>query len=366
MDQAFAILDSFIDSMSIIDLKGEIIFTNKAWKKFSIENSGNFNETDCGINYLDLCKKVTGQELQNAIEAKKGIEKVIKRKSPIFELEYPCHSADEQRWFIMRACPLLPDNGLTMISHINVTKRKLAEEKVEKRNKQLKIINDRLDTTMLKIVHDIQGPLNSIEGLLDLTRYEGQNQTISPYFSLIEKSVSNLKGFIQDTLNLSVSKSTPLIELVDFRAILNVFFESIKYDELLKNIKIETNINQHVDFYSDKNEIASILSNLISNSLKYYDKKKSEPCIIITIEVNKIEASMSIKDNGIGISNDMISHIFDLNFQMKKGTSSGSGVGLYLVRKSISFINGKIHVNSTLGVGTETFITIPNLDQSKK
>jgi len=97
MDKKFSILNSFIDSIAVINKDGLIVYTNTAWKSFSTENNGNLNKTDCGINYLELCNKVTGEEFQNANEAKNGIIKIINKEINSFELEYPCHSENEKR-----------------------------------------------------------------------------------------------------------------------------------------------------------------------------------------------------------------------------------------------------------------------------
>jgi signal transduction histidine kinase len=335
------------------------VFTNIAWQLFSNENEGNYSKTDCGVNYLELCKKVTGEELHNAYEAKCGIENIINKEIDIFELEYPCHSLNEKRWFIMRVTPYLSDIDFTIISHINITNRKLSEEKVTLINNQLTIINDRLNATIYTIVHDIQAPLNSVEGLINLTKVEDKNENIKSYFALIEDSIINLKTYIQDTLNISTVPSK--IEIINFEDLLNNIYESIKYNEVLKFIDFKSSITQEVKFYSNKMELNSIILNIISNSLKFYDSKKTASFVNIDINVNESDARISIKDNGIGISKDFFSKIFDVNFQVNKNPKFGSGIGLHLVQKTVQLLNGDIKVNSELGVGTEFIITIPNI-----
>ena len=362
MERSFAILNSFSDSIAIVNRTGEIIFTNDAWRLFSKENSGNSVKTDQGVNYLDLCEKVNGEEFQNAHEAAIGIDKVIKRELPVFEMEYPCHSFDEKRWFIMRCIPLKESAELTIISHINITNRKIAEEFVDKKNDQLSEINKRLKTTIYKIGHDIQGPLNSMEGLINLSKIEESESTIRTYFSYIEKSVLNLKEFTQETISLATS--TAKIEVIKFDMIVNDIFESVKYSEHYKQIELKKDINQISEFFSYKSEIVSIISNVIYNSLKYYDKRKKKSILSISINSNDTEAHISIKDNGIGINRDNVAKIFDLNFQVNKDQINGFGVGLNLVKKSIQFINGSLNVQSEIGEGSEFTFIIPNLKES--
>lgn len=245
MNNQFNILNSLIDSIAVINKFGEIIFTNLAWRKFSDINKGNVNCTGCGINYLELCRNVTGAELKNATEAKLGIEKIINREIEIFELEYPCHSDIEKRWFIMRVRPHITNKELTIISHINITNRKLSEEKIDIINNQLHLVNDRLKTTIYNVSHDIQSPLNSIEGLINLSKLAVSDDKITSYFELIEKSVKNLKNYIQETIEISSSSSNSVA--IKFDSLLNTIFESIKFNPIFKLLEIKVNIKQDVD-----------------------------------------------------------------------------------------------------------------------
>lgn len=354
----FEILDSFVDSIAIVSLEGKIIFTNKAWQNFSNDNDGHETHTGCGINYLSLCRQVKGNELADAIRAADGLERVIERKKYFFELEYPCHSPNVKRWFIMRVCPLVTGSQLTMVSHINVTKRKMEEEKVEERNDQLKMINERLNSTMFKIVHDIQSPLSSIEGLMALTKREEKSNSIGQYLSLIEKSVLNLKAYVSNTAKLITFDA--LIGPVVFETLVDEFLDSIKYDDAVKRVRIEKTVKQTCEYFSSKSDISSIIVNLLHNSLKYCDNEKPQSTITISIFVNEQEASIVVKDNGIGIEEKALERIFDLNFQVKKSNSQGTGIGLHLVKKSVEYLNGKLSVNSKRGEGTEFVIVLPN------
>jgi signal transduction histidine kinase len=355
------IFDSFIDSIAVINKKGEIIYTNFAWKRFSGQNFGSLDKTDIGVNYLDVCGSATGKDSKDALKASVGLQSVIKREKLLFEMEYACHSLNEKRWFILRCTPLKDNVDLSIVSHINVSQRKISEEIVNKQNKQLKEINKRLDSTVFKIAHDIQTPLNSVIGLIQLSRID--NESIDEYFSLIEQSAFNLKSFIQETLE--ISKSTNTYKPVDFNKLLSDFYESIKYNPRLEKVKIETTVCQTGEFHTYENEMKSVISNLIGNSLKYYDDKKENSFILVTIDSNSFEAKITIKDNGIGISKEMLSKIFDFNFQAEKEQSEGIGIGLSLVKQSIDLMEGVINVNSELGVGTEFIVIIPDLKKVK-
>ena len=138
MSYNFEILDSITESMAVINIHGEIIFTNKAWGAFSEENDGDDSCTGTDNNYIAVCETVTGDELKMARDAKVGIQNVIDKKLKIFELEYPCHSPTKNRWFILRVSPVLSNPEFTLLAHINITNRKLAELEIQRKNKDIK------------------------------------------------------------------------------------------------------------------------------------------------------------------------------------------------------------------------------------
>jgi diguanylate cyclase (GGDEF)-like protein len=127
------VLDSITEHIVVIDNSGDIQFVNKSWMTFGNDNAclirGDWN----GVNYIEECNKAAGMGDKIGLKASKGIKKVISNKKSIFYLEYPCHSPHEKRWFMMRVTPFVSsDKDYFVISHQNITERKLAEEKVEK------------------------------------------------------------------------------------------------------------------------------------------------------------------------------------------------------------------------------------------
>jgi signal transduction histidine kinase len=112
-------------------------------------------------------------------------------------------------------------------------------------------------------------------------------------------------------------------------------------------------------FYSDKERVQMILNALISNAIKYYDETKQEPSINIDINVNTKKASMKVTDNGIGINDDNRKKIFNM-FYRGTEVSSGTGLGLYIVKEAVAVLGGDIDVNSEPGKGSSFLITLPN------
>ena len=123
-----AILDSMGESIVVIDREGGILYTNRAWLEFGIANGLGAPQW-VGQNYLDACRPALADDVwaQQAVEA---IEEVISGEKTISYLEYPCHSPTEQRWFTMRIKPFDELANTFLISHQNITERKLIENKI--------------------------------------------------------------------------------------------------------------------------------------------------------------------------------------------------------------------------------------------
>lgn len=127
-----AILDSVTANIVVIDGAGDIQYANKAWFEFSEDNNAGIADEDWrNLNYLKECDRASAMGDEVGAEAGEGIRRVLEGRAPEFYLEYPCHSPDEERWFMMRMVPFQSDLDLYfVIVHQDITERKLAEGKV--------------------------------------------------------------------------------------------------------------------------------------------------------------------------------------------------------------------------------------------
>lgn len=125
-------LNTLPQNISIIDETGKIRWANHSWITFSDDNGGCNGLTCLHANYLDVCKLAGERGDKYAELAFLGIVAVINGRKDSFQFEYPCHSPEESRWFLMNVCPL-QWTGEThfIISHTNITDRKLAEMRAE-------------------------------------------------------------------------------------------------------------------------------------------------------------------------------------------------------------------------------------------
>ncbi len=136
-----AILNSITAEIAVLDPDGVIIAVNEPWRRFALENGIEPGKpaphTEVGTNYLSVCQDSTGYTSDYALNTCKGIQSVLDGRLSIFNLEYPCHSPEEKRWFSLIVTPLGPDNRGVVISHTNISERVLAVEALNKSHDEL-------------------------------------------------------------------------------------------------------------------------------------------------------------------------------------------------------------------------------------
>ncbi len=136
-----ATIDAMVDHIAIIDSRGNIVHVNRAWETFAAANcpAGLIAETGPGVNYLDICDRAAADGSGEAAEVARALRRVLEsEQSDGFNLEYPCHSPEEQRWFIVQLSAFSTGaDRYAVVNHHNITERRLAAEKVSKLNTEL-------------------------------------------------------------------------------------------------------------------------------------------------------------------------------------------------------------------------------------
>ena len=125
---ASAVLDALPDATAVLDRSGSIVAVNRTWRTFALDNGGRPDTTGVGVNYLDLCARSADIGCNAASVAAAGLRAVLAGEKAQSELEYPCPSPAANRWFLLRITPLAGTAAGAVTSHVNITRRKLAEQ----------------------------------------------------------------------------------------------------------------------------------------------------------------------------------------------------------------------------------------------
>ncbi len=146
------IINSLINChVAVINKSGIIIAVNKAWNDFAKKNGvTSLERSSEGSNYFNTCRKSIANGDVMAAMALKGIQSVMQKKTDCFEMEYSCHSPQKQRWFILDVRPLEGDDQKVIVSHHDITFRKMAEDTVkESENKYRRLFESAKDGILI-------------------------------------------------------------------------------------------------------------------------------------------------------------------------------------------------------------------------
>ncbi len=145
-------LDALTAHIAVLDNKGFIKTVNKAWRTFAETNNFSSNTFGVGYNYIEACRVESDAPTVCRMQGEKaceGIKDVIAGRLPLFELEYPCHSPTENRWFIMRVTPYSDEkNSGVVVAHENITNRKIAEQNTRISEEKYRVLSEAIPAFM--------------------------------------------------------------------------------------------------------------------------------------------------------------------------------------------------------------------------
>jgi signal transduction histidine kinase len=230
------------------------------------------------------------------------------------------------------------------------------KEELERLNNELKVKNDSLDSFVYRVSHDLKAPIINISSLLSLVKKKvpAEDAFLKQTLGFIDDSVKKLQNTIHDLLEVSRIERNLHGEMVEVN--LNDMLNDInvEFGELIRSNEavIKTDFTEGgnmVDFA--KANMKSILSNIISNAIKYKSPLRN-PVIKLTTTMEGDFLKLKIEDNGIGIDlNRHGDNLFKM-FSRFHSHVEGSGVGLYIVHKLITENGGKIKLDSDLSKGS--------------
>ena len=240
-----------------------------------------------------------------------------------------------------------------------------ARDITQRKNNEATIVqtNFELDSFVYRASHDLRAPLKSILGLVNIINNQANETDKVNYLRLIEKSAIKLDNFISDLINFSRnSRASVDIEEVDFNVIIAECKETLRFMEGAEKVEFISKVKGNTDFYSDTKRISIFLQNFLSNAIKYYNPSlKIKSYVDIQVLISKVNAVITIEDNGVGIKKEYLPKIFNMFYRASEN-SFGSGLGLYIARQAVERLGGEIKVDSKLGIGTTFTITLPNLE----
>lgn len=331
-----------------VSLKDEILMVNNSFAKMS------------GYAEEDLIGKIANETFtlkKNSKTIVKENNKRIKGLANSYEVIIKRKDGKLRNWLVSGA-PNYNLNGEVTGSigiHLDITDIKQLQKQKEKLVKDLEITNNQLQEYAHIVSHDLKSPLRSINALVSWLKEDNQQKLDAvsmQNFALIESTLEKMENLISDILNYSsIGSDSIKMKEVDLNLVLTDIKQILHFPE---HIRLEI-LKPLPKITGDRTMLQQLFQNIISNAVRYNDKKIG--IIQIDYKNQKSFYEFSIKDNGMGIDKKYHDKIFKIFHSLHKSKDS-TGIGLSIVKKIVENHNGKVWLESEPDIGTTFYFTL--------
>lgn len=330
------ILSQLIRSMNLpmlfVDKEGKIAFTNQSFRKgFEIPHlKGRYYKDIFVGEMLDL--------VEQCYVFERPLSTVAKIQSRYYQVESSPVFSDHEK--------LVFDGTIVLFTDVS----------------KMKEIEDMQKQFLSDVSHELKTPMSAIIGSVEILKRDGMEspEIFNEFMDILLKESYRMQNIINDILELSrldQTKVTLDYQELDIKAVVK---ESLDLFEPLakeKHLSLIYHNKIKEPLILDYSTIKTILSNFISNAIKYSNEG------VITIKTKKEDNTfiLSVQDEGIGIPKNKLNYIYDRFYQVDKSRSSkiSTGLGLSIVKKIVELNQGTIDVESTVGIGSTFTVKLP-------
>jgi len=249
----------------------------------------------------------------------------------------------------------------------NQLKLQALQQQLKDQNQALAQTNQALEEFSYVVAHDLQQPLQSIQGyarVMTLQYPELLDTAVNDYITKILVASGRMQELIQHLLNYAhIGKQSDDVARVDCNRALSQALQNL--DIAIKESEARVSHDQLPVVWGNSMQLVQLFQNLINNAIKF-SRPDTPPTISITVQEINGDWLFQVQDNGIGISPDHLTNIFE-TFQRidskEIGAIPGSGIGLAICKKTVESHGGQIWVTSEPGLGTTFSFVLPRLQE---
>lgn len=315
-----------------------------------------------GRNDIEYCE-MRGMDTRIGVERQQLYKDTIKSGASTAIIQEMVDREGKVRNHLRCLSPVFDVNGdveMLIGYSIEVTAMRKNERELREKHKALEKTSRELDQFVYRASHDLRSPLVSIMGLVNLIEMESPPPGFQSYLKMIKGRVAKLDLVIREIVNFSKNSNQEVeIHRIDPHHQIREVLEDLSQVSNFNKVEIVQDISAPYEWFSDSFRVGLLLTNLISNALKFQKPGIAKPFVRIGVKVLPEEVCLEVEDNGVGIPKKAQDQVFEMFF---RGThnGSGSGIGLYIVREILDKMNGEIDFESKEGAGTRFSVRLPN------
>ena len=330
------ILSQLIRSMNLpmlfVDKEGKIAFTNQSFRKgFEIPQlKGRYYKDIFVGEMLDL--------VEQCYVFERPLSTVVKIQSRYYQVESSPVFSDHEK--------LIFDGTIVLFTDVS----------------KMKEIEDMQKQFLSDVSHELKTPMSAIIGSVEILKRDGMEspEIFNEFMDILLKESYRMQNIINDILELSRLDQTKVsldYQELDVKAVVKESMDLFEPLAKEKHLSLIYHNQIKEPLILDYSTIKMILSNFISNAIKYSNEG------IITIKTKKADDTfiLSVQDEGIGIPKNKLNYIYDRFYQVDKSRSSkiSTGLGLSIVKKIVELNQGTIDVESSAGIGSTFTVKLP-------
>jgi PAS domain S-box-containing protein len=360
-----AIFGSLYGHVAALDRHGVIVAVNESWLRFAAENGAEAAQVSVGAHYLDVCQRAAAMGDADARRAAAAITAVLEGGSEHGEIEYLCHTPAGARWFEMAVEPLRRPQGGAIISHVDITLRRRAEE--EARRQRDELAHALRVTTMGELAGSLAHEINQPLAVIVTSAQAAQH--------LLDDGRPNraeLRGALTDIANQGkhaaqvirrlralFRKADSELQLLDVGELVTGMASLVRHDVERRGIAMTLDCPPRLPPVSgDSIQLQQVVLNLLVNAceaMSIVDGPRD--LIVATRERAGRGIEMTISDTGPGLKESELERIFEPFVTTK---AAGLGMGLSISRSIIDAHGGRIWVTCNPDRGITAHVELPS------
>jgi signal transduction histidine kinase/integral membrane sensor domain MASE1 len=362
-----AVLASLTSRVAVLDRGGRIIAVNESWTRLGADKTAPAETTvGVGRSYLDAFRVSGERGDDEALEALLGIQEVLLGELPTFSQEYRVRNAAGEKWFHMTVVPLERPEGGAVVSHTDVTERRIAEREAQTIRQELAhyLRVSTIGELTTSIAHELNQPLAAILANAQAARKLLSSAPAPDRVGEVREIVADIvdegrrAGEVIRGLRDLLRKGDSTREDLDVNGLVRGVVKLLGNDMMIRGVTLRSDLaEEDLATRGNRVQLQQVLMNLVVNALEALADTEGDRRIGIRTERGPGGmAQISVEDTGPGLPLPLLREVFKPFFTTK---AQGMGMGLSIARSILVAHGGSIAVDDTHGRGARFTLRLP-------